>query len=239
MKKKRNWVSDVTEEELDLETEDHEQDDELLEEEVNEITGDEELEVAEDELFFVDFNEEFDLTEEEDESDDGAEVTEEDDNADYDDESDDDSEDIEVEEIDVTHETDDLEELDFDFDDVVPSITKTVSRIPEAGVLTVVNSEKNGNRVAIAREVHQKLRETPSIQIGFTKGCMLLGEHLGDSYTSHPLKKQGAKQIIYNKELVQQITAHMQLDFSDRTSITFHTVTYKKRDGHVIAIISL
>lgn len=145
--------------------------------------------------------------------------------------------DEEVNDPDESTQEDNIEEIDFDIDDVTPSVSKTVSRIPEAGVMSVVNSGKSGNRVAVAREVHQKLREPSSIQVGFINGCLILGRHLGDTYTSYALRKQGAKQIIYSKALVEQITNHLKLDFSDRTSITFHSVTYKKSNDQVIAII--
>ncbi|MFD2679258.1 hypothetical protein [Bacillus seohaeanensis] len=157
---------------------------------------------------------------------------------DLEDTTNDDETDEESNDPDESTQDEDIEELDFNLDDVTPSISKTVSRIPEAGVLSVVNSKDNGKRVAIARDVHQKLSEPSSLQIGFMNNCMLLGKQLGDTYTSYPLRKQGAKQMIYSKALVEQITNHFQLDFSNRTSITFHSVTYKKMNDQVIAIIS-
>lgn len=232
MRRKRAWASESTEEELDL---DLNQD-----EEFDEITDDEEIVLDDSELFTDHLDEEIELILEEDESTDDAEddYAGEDVHTDHDD-SGDDQEGQEMQEAEVTLETDELEELDFNLDEVVPSISKAVNRIPEAGVLTVVNSVKNGNRVAISREVHLKLGEPTALQVGFRQDCLILGQHLGDTYTTYTLKQQGAKQIIYSKELVKHITAHFQLDFSNRTSVTFHTVTYKKRDDQVIAIIKL
>ena len=131
-----------------------------------------------------------------------------------------------------------IEEAEFNIDDLIPCVTKTVTRIPEAGVMSVV-SAKNGTRIVISQQVQQNLQEPSSVQAGFIEDGMVLGAHLGDEYTPFNLKKQGAKQVIYNKGLVEQITNHFGLDFSNRTSITFHSISYKKLNGQTIAIISL
>jgi hypothetical protein len=132
-----------------------------------------------------------------------------------------------------------LEEAVFDSTNLVPSISKSINRIPEPGVVSIVNSKKNGKRVAIASDVHSRLNQPQCLQVGFIDGNLVLGEYLGDEYTSYTLKKQAAKYIIYSKELVEQITEHCELDFSKRTSITFPKATYLKMAGEVVAIISM
>ncbi|MED0665947.1 hypothetical protein P4T04_06400 [Bacillus badius] len=133
---------------------------------------------------------------------------------------------------------DELEEAAFDFSELVPSVSKPVNRIPDAGVLSVVNS-KNGNRVSIASEVNNRLNEPNSVQVGFTEESMVIGQYLGEGYTSYDLKGQGTKRHIYSKELVEQITSHYQLDFRERTSITFSAATYQKLNGNIVAVISM
>lgn len=132
-----------------------------------------------------------------------------------------------------------MEEAEFNIDDLIPCVTKTVTRIPEAGVMSVVNSAKNGTRIVISQQVQHTLQEPSSVQVGFIEDGMVLGAHIGDEYTSFNLRKHGAKRVIYNKGLVEQITNHFGLDFTNRTSITFHSVSYKKLNGQTIAIISL
>jgi hypothetical protein len=130
------------------------------------------------------------------------------------------------------------EEVKFKFGDYTPSITKKVNKIPDAGVMSVVNSI-NGKRVSMSRDVHEQLGEPASVQIGFMKQGMVIGQYLDDTCTSYELRQQGAKHIIYRKELVEQITKHCKLDFTNRTSITFPEATYQKLNGQVIAIISM
>jgi len=139
----------------------------------------------------------------------------------------------------TTEDQEELEEITFDPSNVVPSVAKLVNRIPEAGVLSVVNSEKNGKRVSISSEVMNRLKNPETLQVGFLEGNLVIGRSLGDSYTSYTLKKQGAKQIIYSKELVEQMTDLCELDFSERTSITFPKASYQKMNDEVVALVSM
>lgn len=132
-----------------------------------------------------------------------------------------------------------LEDASFLLEELLPSVSNPVNRIPAPGAVSIVNSEKNGKRVSIAAKVHDKLNEPETLQVGFIENNMVLAECLGDGYTSYSLKKQGAKHIVYSKDLVEQITEHCELDFTDRTSITFYKATYQRLNGQIIAIISM
>lgn len=125
------------------------------------------------------------------------------------------------------------------FETLVPSVAKVTNRSGEQGVLTIVSTQKNGSRLVTANEINQALGEPQSIHVGFTDGKVVLAAYLGEAYTNYPLRKHGAKRVIYNKELVEQFVEHFQLDFSDRTSITFRSVTYQDWQGNKTAIISL
>lgn len=131
-----------------------------------------------------------------------------------------------------------LEEFEISIGELIPSISNPINRISEAGVLSVVNS-KSGKRVSIAKEVIEQIGQPTSIQIGFVDTRMVIGKYLGEAYTSYEMKVQGTKRIIYNKDLVEQITNHYNLDFTSRTSVTFSTATYQRMAGERIAIITM
>lgn len=131
-----------------------------------------------------------------------------------------------------------LNEGTVSFETLIASVSKVTSRSGVQGVLTIVKTASNGNRLAVASEMHQTLGEPQSIQVGFTDGKAVLAEYLGEGYTDYFLRKQGAKSVIYNKELVEQFVKHFQLDFNKRTSITLHSVTYQDWQGQKAAVIS-
>lgn len=182
-----------------------------------------------DEELEIDFPDEIDL-----------ELSEEELDVDVD--SDDSTEEVEQEAKDpklteVEHE--ELEEVTFDPADLVAAVSKVVNRIPDAGVMSVINSVKNGKRVSISREIMNKIGQLDSVQMGFMKNGIVIGQYLSDTNTSYQLRTQGAKKLIYSKGLVEQITDYFGIDFSNRTSITFHEATYQKLDGNIVAVIGV
>lgn len=132
-----------------------------------------------------------------------------------------------------------LEDTKYILTNLIPSVATVINRITKAGVVTVVKSSKSSHRVSIAPEVYSNLNNPTKLQVGFVEKDLVIAEYLSDEFTSYSLKQQGAKHIVYNKELVEQISEHCELDFSSRTSITFQKVTYKNLNNQSIAIISL
>ncbi|ANS76118.1 hypothetical protein AWM70_17280 [Paenibacillus yonginensis] len=257
-----NWDISPDEDELDEEDLDEDEPDEgdPDEDELDEDELDEE-ELDEDELD-EDYSDEDDLDEEdldEDEPDEGDpdedeldedELDEEELDEDELDEDDSDEDDLDEDELDEDEpdegdpDEDDSEEYDpdedvpdFDISDLTPSKSKQVKgRIPDAGVLSIVNSD-NGKRVVISSGVAGKLQLAETVQIGFAPNFIIIAVQLGEGYTSYALKKYGAKKVVYSSELVQEVTNFHQLDFSGRTSITFSKVTYKTMQGKKAAFI--
>lgn len=139
----------------------------------------------------------------------------------------------------------DEEESDDDDDDIsILSFKKTESKhleriIGEVGILTIVNSKKNGRRLSFAAEVIKTLQVKEYVQIALVgKGIAVLppGELELEQFK---LKKEGSKYIIYSSSLVQEITKVYKLDYSNRTSITFPKVKYKEEEGNKFAYIKI
>jgi len=144
-------------------------------------------------------------------------------------------EELEELEIDEIHEDD----PDLDLSEFTPSVCNQKGKAGgKAGVLSVVNSN-NGMRVVLSKELMEHLNYPKTVQVGLADHRIAISEYLGDDYTSYPMSKSGTKSIIYRSELVKQMTERYQLDFRDRTSITFSEVTYKELHGEPIALIKV
>ncbi|MFQ9697343.1 MAG: hypothetical protein ACLRY5_10990 [Zhenhengia sp.] len=145
---------------------------------------------------------------------------------------------INIEGEQTDHEEDDFE--DINLSDVERTKSKHSERsIGDAGVLTIVNSKKNGKRLSLAGEVIETLQCKEKVQIGLVgKGIAVfpLGKQDLEEFR---LKKEGSKHIIYSGPLVQEITERYKLDYSNRTCITFPKVAYKEQDGIKFAYIKI
>lgn len=89
------------------------------------------------------------------------------------------------------------------------------------GALTLVNSEKNGKRAMVSKEVLELIGDTSEIEIGITDEGIAIAKKLPQNGTKFSLKRVGNKGAIYSSSLVNELTEAFDLDFSDRVSITF------------------
>lgn len=141
------------------------------------------------------------------------------------------------EEVDRNDSSQDDDNLDLS--EFTPSVCEQMGRtVGQSGVMSVVNS-KSGVRVTLSKELLEHLDHPKTIQIGFSDHLIAISENLGDQYTSYTMQKSGPKNIIYRSELVKQITEKYQLNFSNRTSITFTEVSYKSLGNRMIALVSV
>ena len=139
-----------------------------------------------------------------------------------------------------THAEDEEMIEDFNIDEIVPVKTKVVNRmVGEPGVITLINSKKNGKRISFAGAVMDKLGNPDKLQIVFWQKGIVVGVGLPKADQFFPVKKSGNKGIVYSGGLVQEITSQFNLDFSERVSITFPKVAYKDMDGHPLAFFKL
>ncbi|MFL0167932.1 hypothetical protein [Candidatus Clostridium helianthi] len=129
---------------------------------------------------------------------------------------------------------------DFDLSELSQFTTRVVSRaIGDPGIMTIINSKKNGKRITFANDVIEKLGDFNQLQIAFSKQGIVIGENIPNVGQHFPLKKSGAKWIIYSAGLVTEISEKFGLDFSERVSITFQKVEYKQIQESKLAIISI
>ena len=115
----------------------------------------------------------------------------------------------------------------------------TNSRVAGSGIITIVNSKKNGKRITFSKELMEELEEPKAVQISFHDHEIAVGEDLpNNDHYFHP-KKYGVKGVVYSADLVQEITNRFGLDFSDRVSITLVDVQYVTNNQKKVAIIKV
>lgn len=135
-----------------------------------------------------------------------------------------------------------LKKITIDFSRKEMAKAKATQKlIPNAGVLTMINSENNGKRITFNREVQQLLNHPNTIQVGFLDNYLLLGEHLDPEATSYNLKKQGAKAVLYNKALVEEIIERFNIKYTEnKVSKTFYEAKCTNdEEGNPIVVVKV
>ena len=115
------------------------------------------------------------------------------------------------------------------------SITRTIGK---AGAISIVNA-KTGNRIKIAKECYSAIGNPPKVQFALSDNNLILGEKVLDNNNDFNVKEISGKAIIYSSALVKEITENFNLDFSNRTSLTFSDVQYSNADDVPIMIVKI
>lgn len=133
----------------------------------------------------------------------------------------------------------DIEEL---LNTAKPVSAKNISRSYSSssyGVLSVINA-KTGMRITISKEAYEHIGQPQTVQFLLTDEELIIGKTLSNNSDEFNVKNYKNKGIIYSSSLVKEITDSFNLDYSDRTSITFDKSRFiKGSDDEVILAVKL
>lgn len=101
----------------------------------------------------------------------------------------------------------------------------------ERGLISIVSTKKNGNRVIISKEIVEKLGLHDRVRVGYSENALVLSRDGNLIRKEFPLRKDRGKRIIYSKELVREIEFYLSLSFDDCTTITFYGGHEEKEEG--------
>ena len=133
-----------------------------------------------------------------------------------------------------------IQEQQYNLENFKASKSKQKSVIrSNQGVVTIINTEKNGKRIVFLKDVMDKLGNPPKILISCSDNAIAVGERLPDNQNFLSIKYSKTKGTIYSAGIVNELTEMYQLDFSNKTSITFSEVKYTTYENHKVAIITI
>lgn len=123
-------------------------------------------------------------------------------------------------------------------EDFVASSCTDTTRAVGAGGMSVVNSS-NGKRITLNAAILNELTHRDSVQIAYTDDFIAIANYLGVSNTDYSLGKSGKGGVIYNSALVQEIVTRFDLDYFERTSITFPIAEIQEGENGKVVFIGM
>lgn len=140
------------------------------------------------------------------------------------------------EEVEKTN--DNLEEIkESTLEAFIPSISKAVAnKSKRGGGLSVINAQ-TCKRVSMNKKIIDYLKVEDKIQFAFSDSEIAIAKELYKDENYFNIKISKGAGIVYCSELVFEITDLYDLDFKDRTSITFDNIQYKSiQDINVVIV---
>lgn len=121
---------------------------------------------------------------------------------------------------------------------VVPQTLLPVSKKGN-GVLTIVNSKKNGKRIEFLESLYKIFHIEDVVKLGFYENSLLIAPVTAElSLPIYHLKDVGKKKVLYSAGLVTEIADVLGLDFSERVSMTLSNVEVEDAFGTEVAFVS-
>ncbi|WP_195617296.1 MULTISPECIES: hypothetical protein [Clostridium] len=120
----------------------------------------------------------------------------------------------------------------------IPPHSKGVRKKSAGGGISVVNA-KTGKRVAVSKSILDYVGVVDKIQFAFSDNEIAVGKDLPNNDNYFTIKISKSKGNVYSTGLVSEITELYDLDFKDKTSITFDDIQYQNIQGVNIAIIKI
>lgn len=132
----------------------------------------------------------------------------------------------------------DLPEVDLS--NFCPSQSTSIAQAAgEAGVISIINSQKNGKRLIISSDLMERLNQPAKVKVAFHEGTLAMSEQLPTNGHAFVVKKSKRKGNVYAAALIDEITKEFGLDFNNHVSITFYECHYGQFNGFPVAIIKI
>lgn len=120
-----------------------------------------------------------------------------------------------------------------------PSAVQVVRGRAKMGQVSIICSKKNGKRVEILPTLCEELKIEDAVAIAYyDKGIAISVNIISDDFVEYKTKGD-KKKIIYSTKLVEEISNHLGLDFTNRVSITLCNVILEEEEGIVVALVSM
>lgn len=121
----------------------------------------------------------------------------------------------------------------------VPCSAKNSTRATSnKGAFSVVKAQ-TGNRATIAKQGYEHLGKPSTLQFAFTDTSVIVGANLPNNDNDFNVKDSNGKAIVYSTPLVTEIAEAFELDFSNRTSMTFGDIQYTISEDSPVIIVKI
>jgi hypothetical protein len=132
-----------------------------------------------------------------------------------------------------------IEKVGESIANAVPFSAKNAVRSNRAkGVFTLVKA-KTGNRVVINHEVRDYLKKPSKLQFSYSKDSLIMGSKLPNNDSNFNVKDYKNRAIVYSVPLVREIAKKFELDFDDKTSMTFGEAEYTQFEDSPVVVVKI
>lgn len=134
----------------------------------------------------------------------------------------------------------------FDFSKMNQQIGESKKMISgDPGVLSIINSSKNGKRITFPDDVYEKIGRPEQVNIVYDEQNIYIGEGIPMADIVYDVKyenknSESCKKVLYCGVLINEMTKSLKLNFSnDRVCRTYYDVEYHEVNDKPFAVFKI
>ena len=121
----------------------------------------------------------------------------------------------------------------------IPSNSRSITKnITKSGGVSIINA-KTGKRISVSKSILDYLNVESKIQFAFSDNEIAIGKELPNNENYFTIKMSKTKGLVYCTSLVLEITELYELDFQNRTSITFNNIQYQNIQVNNVVVVKV
>jgi hypothetical protein len=98
---------------------------------------------------------------------------------------------------------------------------------------------KSGNRTTIAKQGYEYLGKPNTLQFAFSDTSIIIGVNLPNNDNDFNVKDSNGKAIVYSTPLATKIAKTFELNFDNRTTMTFGDIQYTNSEDSPVIIVKI
>ncbi|MDB8545256.1 hypothetical protein PNV01_10585 [Turicibacter sanguinis] len=128
----------------------------------------------------------------------------------------------------------------LNMEDFVPltPVSKERSKGGVRGGLSIVNA-KTGQRISLCSDIWDHLGNTKKLQFKVSKNQLLVSSIIDATDPVWDLTPNAKKAILYKSNLVNSLTQSYNLDFSNKSSLSFNTYKKTSYQGKPVVLVDM
>ena len=118
------------------------------------------------------------------------------------------------------------------------SAKNAIKSVANSGGFSIVKA-RTGNRITLSKQGYEHIGKPNSMQFAFNDTSLIIGEKLPNNDNDFNVKDSNGKAMVYSTPLVKEIAEAFELNFDNRTSMTFGDIQYTKNEDSPVIIVKI
>jgi len=118
------------------------------------------------------------------------------------------------------------------------SAKNAIKSVANSGGFSIVKA-RTGSRITLSKQGYEHLGKPSTMQFASNDTSLIIGEKLPNNENDFNVRDSNGKAIVYSTPLVTEVAEAFELNFDNRTSMTFGDIQYTNNEDSPVIIVKI